>query len=370
MRALLVARKALVELLREWQLLLLVLGIPVAFVAITALGYNVPLLATRPVLAHCPTGCTAPGSAALLDAFEGQRHANGQPVFEITSATDPAAAETALKTRSADALVTLAGDGSAITITGDAINPRFYRTSTIIEDVAVRHADRAAGRQPLVLMVEEPIAAAGPRTEFDLYTPGMIVFALLMIVPQTAMLVAREIRWRTLHRLRLTRLRAYEFLAGISLAQLVIAAGMVVLVLAASLAFGFNNRGSLGLAILVGLVVSFSAIGLGLVVACFVENDSQAINVGSTVTMIMVFFSGAMYQIPPLTILTLGGHPIDAFDVLPATHGFLALQQVLCYGLGLRQIAGRLAAALGLSLLTFAIGIAIFRKRQMAARAT
>ncbi len=205
----------------------------------------------------------------------------------------------------------------------------------------------------------------GPRSEFDIYAPGMIIFALLMIIPQTAMLVAREVRWDTLRRLRLTRLRAWDLLGGVSLAQMAVAVVQVVVVFGAALALGFNNQGSLLLAIVVGLAVSFSAIGLGLIVACFVENDSQAINVGSTVMMILVFFSGAIYQLPPLTVFTLAGHQIDLFDIFPATHGFLALQQVLTYGAGLQEIAFRLGVTVILSLLSFALGVFAFQRLKM-----
>jgi ABC-2 type transport system permease protein len=253
----------------------------------------------------------------------------------------------------------------SVTIAGDALNPRFYRASVILDSTVSRHADRAAGRPEVVRLVEEPLVAAGPVTEFDLYAPGMIIFALLMIIPQTAMLVARERRWRTLRRLRLTRVHAWELLGGMGLAQMVVAVLQVLLVFLAALAMGFHNQGSLGLAMVVALAISFSAVGLGLVAAGFVENDSQAANVGATFAMLQVFLSGAFFQLPPLTLFTLAGHQIDLFDIFPATHGFLALQQVLSYGAGLPEIAFRLGTTLLLSLLYLAGGVAIFRRLQM-----
>jgi ABC-type multidrug transport system permease subunit len=117
--------------------------------------------------------------------------------------------------------------------------------------------------------------------------------------------------------------------------------------------------------LVVGLAVSFSAVGQGLLVACFVENDSQAANVGSSVAMLQVFLSGAFYQMPPLTLFNLAGHQIDLFDVFPASHGFLALQQILSYGAGLGEIGFRLGATLVLSLLYFLLGVAVFRRLQM-----
>jgi len=356
-----VARKSLLELVREWQLLLLVVATPLAFLVITYLGYSMPLLVTHPILVSGPAGQIS----GLVEDLQALRYADGRSVFEVSETLDPAAAQAALKEQSAVALVTVASDGAAVTITGDALYPRFYRASVLLEGVVYDRVDRLAGRPEAVRIVEEPIFALGPRTEFDLYAPGMILFGLLMIIPQTAMLVAREVRWGTLRRLRLTRLDAGDLLGGISLTQMAVAVVQVILVFGVALALGFNNQGSLLLAIVVGLAISLSAIGLGLIVACFVENDGQAINVGSTVMMILVFFSGAMYQLPPLTVFTVADHQIGIFGLFPATHGFLALQQVLTYGAGLREIAFRLGLTVALSLLTFALGVFVFQRLKM-----
>ena len=116
---------------------------------------------------------------------------------------------------------------------------------------------------------------------------------------------------------------------------------------------------------LVGLALSFSAIGQGLLVACFVQDDSQAANLGSTFAMVQVFLSGAFYQLPPLTVFSLAGHQMDVFDIFPATHGFRALQQVLSYGDGLQEIAFRLGAILVLSISYFLVGVVVFRRLKM-----
>ncbi len=71
---------------------------------------------------------------------------------------------------------------------------------------------------------------------------------------------------------------------------------------------------------------------------------------------------------PPLTIFTVGAYEIGAFDFIPATHGLLALQQVLISGASLGQVAFRLALTLGLSAFYFGIGVLIFGWRQMRQR--
>jgi ABC-2 type transport system permease protein len=365
MKAVWVARKSLIEILREPQLLALEIALPVLFLVITIASYNMPLLTTHPVLVIN----TDPGGTPLIDSLQAQRYTNGQPVFNITLTADQDAAEAALANHTVSALVVIAPDGSGgrlrVAIKGDALYTLFYRASTLLNNAIHRYADGVAGRPEIVRIVEQALTAAGPQNYFDAYAPGIMIMALLLIIPQTAMLVARQVRWRTLRRLRLSRLGAFDLFAGISLAQVAVALLQVVVMFLAALALGFHNQGSLLLAIVVGVAIGISAIGQGLLVAGLVENDSQAANVGATVTMLQVFLSGSFYPMPPFTVFTLAGHQIDVFDVLPATHGFLALQQVLSYGAGLSEVGFRLGATLALAALYFAAGVVVFQWLQM-----
>ncbi len=371
MKALLVARKSLIEVLRELQLLALELLLPLTFMVMIAASYNTPLQATYPILVNEPTS----NQTGLVDAWKSTKYNNGRPIFAISDVKDPQTAEAALKDKSAAILVTIVeGSGPPdIKMRGDAINMQYYRASAILNNLTRQYFDQQSGRPELFKLTEQnlntPTASAvktgGPQTTFDQYAPGMIVFAILMLIPQTAMLVSREIRWKTLRRLRLTRITAFDLLAGVSLSQLVVAFFQVIVIFMAAKWMGFHNQGSIWLTLLVGLTISISAIGMGLLVACFVENDSQAANVGATVSMLQVFLSGSFYQLPPLTVFTLAGHPMDVFDIFPATHGFMALQQVLTFGNNLPQIAFRLGAALLLSMIYFVVGVLIFQKRQM-----
>ena len=364
MKTLLVARKSLLEILREPTLLGLVVLLPLVFVGITAFGYSAPFLVTHPLWVIVQ----AAGDPGLIDALRAEKYPDDKPVFDVAVVTDQDAAHTALEAREITALVEVdaRADGRPmVTILGDALYGRFYRASVVLDEVVQRYTDRLAGRGTLVRIHEERYAPAGPENEFDYYAPGMMVFALLMIIPQTAMLVGRELRWGTLSRLRLSGVRAWELLLGISLAQMVVAVIQVLVVFISALALGYNNHGSLILAIFVGLMISLSAVGMGLIVACFIENDSQAVNLGSTVTMVQVFVSGAFFPLPPLTVFTFLGHPIGIFDIFPAAHGKLALQQVLNDGAGLGVVGFRLAAIFMLSVVFFAAGVLIFRRLKM-----
>lgn len=360
MRALIIARKTLLELLREPKVLGAVLGLPVAFLGIFAASGGSPILRTHAVLVEPADSAKEP----LVGAVEGLRYPDGRPVFETTSSPGRPDADEALADKSATALmeVTRADGKPTVVLRGDALSLQFLTAATIL-NAAVREQEERASGYPSVIRVEErPLAAQGPRTDFDLYAPGVIVFGIMLLVPQTAMLIGREVRWRTLQRLRLTRMGTFDLFTGVTLAQLVVAVAQMALVLAVAPLFGFHNNGSTVLAFLAGLALSFSAIGVGLLVACFIRNDSQASNVGGGVGMVQVFLSGSLFPVPMPALLSVSGHEMGLFDVFPATHGFLALQQVLCDNASFEQVGFRLLMTLALSVLTMAVGVIVFKR--------
>jgi ABC-2 type transport system permease protein len=365
MKILLVARKYTLEFLRDPTLLALSLLTPLAFILITYVGYgNTPKLATYPVLVVDERQDAE--SAALLDALRARRYPDGRPTFALALSDESSSADASLKARDADALLVLSSaDGGAlhVTLRGDGTSMRFIAVSTLLEDALTPILVALTGTLRLVNLVETPSLATAPASEFDAYTPGMIIFAILMLIPQTAMLVGREMRTGTLRRLHISRLRMWELLAGVGLAQMLVAAVQMLAMVAAALALGFHNQGSLALALFIGLLLSFGAIGWGLVVACFVRTDSDALNVGSVVTMVQVFLSGAFFAMAAPPLFSVGGYVIGLFDLIPATHGMIALQQVMVGGAALPQVAFRLAMMAALSILTLAGGLIVFGRR-------
>ncbi len=364
MKALNITRKFLREISREPSLLALILLIPLAFLGITAFAYSEPYQKTHALWVSIGEG----GDLGLTEAITAAHYPDGPSVFDVKTVDDNQEANTALETRQIVAYLEVGVDangGLEATVHGDALNTRFYRASVILDQILFQHADRIVGRTTPLQIVERRYAPSGPSSEFDYYAPGMIVFALLMLIPQTAMLVGRESRWGTLRRLRLSRVHSWELLLGISLAQLAVAVILVLVLLLVALVLGYQNNGSPLLAAIVSLAISLSAIGIGLIVGCFIENDSQAVNLGSTVTMLGVFVSGAFFPMTSTRLFTFLGHSIALFDFFPATHGLLALQQVLNDGAALSDIAFRLGATLLLSLLYFVLGVIFFSRRKL-----
>jgi ABC-2 type transport system permease protein len=365
MRLLAVARKSLIELWREPLVLALSILLPLAFLLLYALAYTSPQLNTLrvAVVDRHPRG------EALLAGLASLRQPDGRPMFEFIALDDPDDADTLLRSRQAAILMVIepgdAADPYAITLRGDASATAFVQAGSALDSAMAKAADRLAGRAIAARVEETPLlaAAGASRSDFIVYSPGLIVFAVLTLVPSTAILLGREMRTRGLDRLRLSGLSTLEYLGGVGLAQLALGALQTVAVLAALRLCGVPSPGPWPVVLASVLVVAASAVASGLVLGAFIRNDSQAVNVGYTVTMIQVFLCGAFFPAPTPALFSVAGHEIGLFDWLPATHGLLALQQSLLYGSGLEQTGFRLAAAAALTGLWFAAGIVLFRRK-------
>ncbi|MDP7111762.1 MAG: ABC transporter permease, partial [Myxococcota bacterium] len=353
MKTLVVASKTLREILREPPLAVMLVLAPTIFLGALALGYGSPRLATHPVLVLDPQG----QAGELLSELAALNHDDGRALFDLRPVVDTETADGILAAREADALLRF--DGDELTVRGDAGNLRHVAAVRLLERAIVDRAMRESGRPRVAQLQQRSLMDDGPRTLFDLYAPGMLVFAILLIIPQTAFHVSRELRLGTLRRLRLTPMRSRHLLGGVALAQLAVAAVQVPVVFAVARLLGYHAVGSLALGIGVGLVLCVGSIGLGLCVSGLAQNDGQAVSLGAAVMIVQVVVCGAFFPLPPMTLFELGGHPIGPFDVLPATHGMLALQQVLSYGDGASEVAFRVGATLGLSLVYLVAGVAI-----------
>jgi len=360
-RLILVAWKTLVETVRSPVLLILLLGLPVFFALITYVGYGrSPRTATYPVLVLNSAG----QDAGLIQVLSSARYTDERPFFELKPVESRESAEVQLKSKQAAALLVIEKDGSGkITYVtrGDPMNMQFIKASAQLEALVIPWLERQQGKDERFRAVQQPLTHPRPVSDFDAYIPGMLVFAILLIIPQTAMLIGQERRSGSLKRLTLSLLRPSELLGGLCLAQMAIAAVQVTLLLLAAVAMGFHVMGSFLLALVIGWLIAFGSIGIGLLMGCFMRNDIDALNTGSTVSMLQVFFSGAFFAMPAPTLAHLFGHPFNLFDFLPATNGMIALQQVLSGGAGLGEVGFRVAATALFSLLFYLIGVLIYR---------
>jgi ABC-2 type transport system permease protein len=150
----------------------------------------------------------------------------------------------------------------------------------------------------------------------------------------TAMTLVREEVQHTILRVRLSAVRAWEMLLGVSLAQFILAAVIVPFTLLFAMLMGFHTQGSLLWSVIVGLLYTVSSIGLGLIAACFARSDGEAANLSAIIGVMTVLLSGAMYPMPQIPLFTIAGQTVQLYDMLPPAHATVALQRILLFGEG------------------------------------
>jgi ABC-2 type transport system permease protein len=384
MRFLSVLRKTAREQVRDPLTLVLVLSFAPLIVLIYALmfpsgstTYTV-LVLNHDAGARGADGRTIRSGDELVAKLGDVRYASGSPMLVVRPVSDRAGAEARVKNREAQMLLvipdgfsrvlrTKEASSATVTFLGDLTQPYYGVTAVIVGGVLQQFLLDSTSQKVPVDVKESPLGASGARTEFENYVPGLLIFAVILLVFSVPMAVAREVEARTLTRLRLTRMRSIDFLGAITVTQ--VAVGVVGLLIALTVAHfvGFHSQGPLWAAIAIGAVASMAVVGVGLTVACFSRTVTQAFLIANFPLAILMFFSGAMIPLPRMTWLTIGGFAVSPFDILPTTHAVVALQKVFVMGAGLGDISYELTSLMVLSLIYFAGGVWLFTRTQMRA---
>jgi len=391
MKALSVARKSLLELLREPLLLWLLLLFPAAFVGFYYIAFGRTKEGMATYLSVLAVNDDAGAAAADGSRWQAgtdligvirQAEWEGAPIFEVETVTDCRAAEIALRERKVSLVLAIPPDftqtlmeglggmgevsPATVSLIGDPGSDNYVFAHSFLNWLVRKFAEQVAGWQDTPLAISyEFLPGTGTLSDFDFGVVGLIVIGVMFVIITTATVMVRENVTGTLQRLRLTRASAADLLVGVTLAQMVAAAVQMPITFGAALAMGFRSNGSLLLAVGIGLLLNLSAVGLGLIVACFARNDGDAVNLASGVLVPMVFLSDAMYPMPAAPILTVAGRTIEAYDLLPASHAAAALRRVLIFGGGVGDIAYELVAMTVLSLLLLAVGVGLYRRLRM-----
>jgi ABC-2 type transport system permease protein len=388
MKALSIARKTLIEYLREPLLLGLLFLFPIMvlgfyYVAFGETDQGLAKYLNIWVVNEDVGGRTAEGElwqagAQLIEALR-EIEWKGAPVFDLAVVNDRRAAEITVRERKAALLLVIPLDFSQALLEGtDSEAP------TIVSLVGYPNADSFVFAQGIVGAVVrefsklalgwgedavsvgyEFLPGTGTMSDFEFGVPGVIVFGIMFVTITTAMTMVREKVSGTLRRLSLTRVEARDLLLGVTLAQMIVALFVVPITFGAAVVMGFRGHGSILLATAVGLLLSLSAVGLGLVTACFTRTDSEAANLASTVAVLMVLLCGAMYAMPDVPLFTVGCRTVQVYDLLPTTHAAEAMRRVLVLGEGMGAIGYEVGAIIVLSIVILVVGMALYQRMQL-----
>jgi ABC-2 type transport system permease protein len=136
---------------------------------------------------------------------------------------------------------------------------------------------------------------------FDFLTPGMVVFALLMLAVGVSSSLAREVDKGTLTRLRLSNMTSFDLLFGVFLMWSVVGAFQAVTLFSVAAVLGFEWQGGalhLILAMCVGCLAAMASIAIGLLVASFAKSEGNAGAFSTLITVPVAFLVGSFMPMP------------------------------------------------------------------------
>ncbi|HPG42061.1 MAG TPA: ABC transporter permease [bacterium] len=303
----------------------------------------------------------------------------GFPV-SVQAIQDSAAAMTLLKDRKADACIvippnfsdyveelTLAAPAQPLEIEfiGDLTNLNYMVTAIWANELVAEFLYHY-NRQARVLQVKETsLGVSGSISEFDLVVPGLLILALIMLMFPASIAIVTEVENKTMLRLKLSRLTALEFLAGISVIQVVVGLVAILLTLLVAVMLGFHFTGSLFPLLLIAVLTSISIIAFSLILAALTKTVNEILIVGNFPMFLFMFFTGAAFPMQGREWFSIAGYPVSLQGLMSPTHAIRALNKVMIMNLQLGDVVPEICALLILTVIYFIVGVWLFQRRHM-----
>lgn len=380
--------KSLKEQFRDWRTLGASFLLPVFFMVIFGMAFGGSYYTYKIFIRDndrgLPDGVKLSGE--LINRLTSQQYEDGTGIFSRLPIPDAAETAKKLQKHEAAALITIPENFSSalaqakaapataqetrsgtapkatVSVEGDPGYPSFSLVKMIFDAILADFVMEKAGLTPPVASSTLYMGVKKKGSEFDYIAPGLMLFAIFMLIFQVSMVLVKESESGGLHRLRLTPMRPWELLLGVSLTQVVFAILMVPLMIASATMVGFNSQGSLVAGMAVGVLASFSAIAAGLIIAAFCSNATQAFIISNAVLVPVIFLSGVFFPLPNIVLFHLGNHAFTVFELQPATHAVTAFNRIFLYGAPLTELGYELIMLTGLSAVYFLAGVLLWKK--------
>ncbi len=224
--------------------------------------------------------------------------------------------------------------------------------------------------KPAYKLTEEFVGSGNELTEFDLFVPGLIAFALLNVMFTAGASFLKEAEKLTLHRLLISKLTTGEFVISTLFVQGLLCVLAMILALWAAQLNGFEFSGSYGLLVLISGISTFAVVGVALLTVSFLKSVYDLMTIGIIPYFIVMFFSGIFFQLSSPILFPFRGLLLRVNDLLPLTLSVKAFNQVLNFGADMKMVAPELVGTTIVSLIYFGLGLWLFGQKHMKLRTT
>lgn len=379
MRFLALLRKTLLENVRDWKILVLGMAFAPFFVLLMYFYYAEGTTTYRVAMVVNDRGPLGP---ELLAHLRDVQSPDGKSVLRVQRADALEPALNRLRARSVDLVVVIPEtfsdvvlgyrdgrrpDPVIVTTWGDASNTKYPMVTAFTDYLTFAYAATVTGESGPLAVEAQTLAGGDSRNEFDRYIPALLALAIMMLMFTAAASLIREKDAGTIIRLRLSRMTTLEWLAAISVVQVLIGLAALGLTYATAAALGYRTAGSGVPVLIVGALASLSVVAISVWVAAYLRTIFDLVTIGCFPFFILMFFSGGMFPLPEVSLFMLGERTIDLNAVLPTTHAISALGSIMTTGAGLRDVVFELTAMVGLTVAFYVAGTWTFVRRHLRA---
>jgi ABC-2 type transport system permease protein len=184
---------------------------------------------------------------------------------------------------------------------------------------------------------------------------GILSFFFVFII--SGISFVRERSSGTLERLMLTPISRLSVVAGYTVGFGIFAAiQSILIILYTKYALGITFEGPLLLAILIMILLAFTAVSMGALVSIFANSEFQVMQFIPVIIIPQMFFSGLI----PIDTLPFGLGKLAY--IMPVYYGCTALENVMIKGFGIEQIWQYLLILLAFILVLFIINTLALKK--------
>ena len=376
----------MIENLRDWKIFILAITFAPFFVVLMYFYFGEATETYRVAFVNHDRGATAKDGSMfnagqlLISEIEKFSDQDGAVVLKISREQEMASAQKRLKKKSVDLVVEIAENFSqalldykdgkrpvpaVVKTYGDPANPKYIMAVAWSDSLAYQFAVEWSGLQGPLSFETEGLSSQRSLTDFDLYMPGLLGLALMMLMFTAAATLIREKDKGTILRLRISNMTTTEWIISMSLSQVIIGLLALGLTYLTAVGFGYTASGSLLAMTVVGILSCMAIIAISVLVAALLRTIFDLMTIGCFPFFILMFFSGGMFPIPTISLVTLGENSVNVNDILPTTHSITAFGKILNQNAGLGDVVFEMGAIAVLTALYFAAGIWLFTRRHM-----
>lgn len=300
--------------------------------------------------------------------------------FTVNEVIDKQACIESLKNKKADALIIIDSEFSQsiqkirlddsnsvvnVEFVGDLTNTNYLFSAVWANEIIDEYTLHSTNNRRIVNLKETALGTSATASSFDMIVPGILIVSLIMLMFTASIAFVSEVENKTMMRLKLSKINAFEFLTGISFVQLLVGIISVILTLLTAIMLGFKYEGSLTILVIIASLTSLSIIAFSLIIAAITKSANEVLVVGNFPMFLFMFFTGAAFPLKSDALFTIAGYPINIQGLMTPTHAISALNKTLIMNMDISSIIPEITSIIVLTIIYFIIGGIVFKQRHL-----